>query len=237
MKTKRILWVFPIMLLGLGLFIANGCKKDDTHTPPVDTTVKDYDNNIYHTVIIGTQTWMVENLRTTHYNDGGNIENVGDNTAWHNNTTGAYCWYNNDGAAAIGGPYGALYNFYAVNSGKLCPPGWHVPSDVEWTKLTDFCGGALLAGGKLKESGTTHWNSPNTGADNSYGFTALPGGFRHSGTGEFQSMNTIGNWWSTKSSGTDALTWYMSSNLAVSSSYTSLYDVGSSVRCIKNPGK
>ncbi len=169
-----------------------------------------------------------------HYNNGGIIENVGDYTAWHNNTTGAYCWYNNDGAAAIASPYGALYNWYAVNSGKLCPAGWHVPSDVEWTKLTDFCDGALLAGGKLKESGTTHWNTPNTGADNSYGFTALPGGFRHSGTGEFQGMNTIGNWWSTKSGGTDALTWYMSCNLAVASSYTSLFDVGSSVRCIKD---
>ena len=229
----RILWVFPIMLLGL--LIANGCKKDDTNTPSVDTTVKDRDNNVYHTVQIGTQTWMVENLRTTHYNDGGNIENVGDYTAWHNNTTGAYCWYNNDGAASIGSPYGALYNFYAVNSGKLCPAGWHVPSDVEWTTLTNFCGGALLAGGKLKESGTTHWKSPNTGADNSSGFTAEPGGFRHSGTAEFQSMNTIGNWWSSKSiSSNTAYTWYMSSNSEVAGSYTSLYHVGSSVRCIKD---
>jgi uncharacterized protein (TIGR02145 family) len=230
MKTKAKTLIIPCIIMGLSFMLAYSCKKDDT-APPVDTTVKDYDNNVYHTIKIGTQTWMVENLRTTHYNDGGNIENLSDNTAWHDNTTGAYCWYNND--ATNGKTYGALYNWYAVNSGKLCPPGWKVPSDADWTKLTDNLGGASIAGGKLKEIGSSHWNMPNAGADNSSGFTALPGGFRHSGTGEFQSMNKIGNWWSTKSSGTDALTWYMSCNTAVANSYTSLFDVGSSVRCIK----
>lgn len=235
MKTKLILWVYPIMLLGLVLLFPNGCRKDDNKIPAGDLTVKDWDDNVYHTVTIGTQTWMVENLRTTHYNDGGIIENKVDNTAWHTNTTGAYCWYNNDEAAATASAYGALYNFYAVSSGKLCPAGWRVPSDEDWNTLTDFLGGALLAGGKLKEAGITHWNTPNAGADNSSGFTALPGGFRHSGTGEFKGMNTIGNWWSTKSNTSDALTWYMSSNQSVASSYTSLFEVGSSVRCIKIP--
>ena len=237
MKTKRIYWFYPSILLGFGLLIANGCKKDADNNPSVELTVKDWDNNVYHTVKIGDQIWMVENLRTTHYNDGGNIKNAGDNTAWHIDTTGAYCWYNNDGAAAIGSPYGALYNFYAVNSGKLCPVGWHVPSDTEWNTLIAKLGGETTAGGKLKESGTTHWNTPNTNADNSSGFTAVPGGYRYSVSGEFRDINVRGIWWSSTPNGTNtALTYYLSYNTAYAKSFTSSYIVGSSVRCIKNPG-
>ncbi|MBI5010148.1 MAG: fibrobacter succinogenes major paralogous domain-containing protein, partial [Bacteroidia bacterium] len=137
--------------------------------------VSDIDGNVYQTVTIGTQVWMKENLKTTKLNDGIALPNVIDNAAWAALTTTGYCWYNND-ATTYKSTYGALYNWYAVNTGKLCPIGWHVPSDDEWTLLTTFRGGYSVAGGKLKETGTLHWTSPNTGATNETGFTALPGG-------------------------------------------------------------
>jgi uncharacterized protein (TIGR02145 family) len=125
--------------------------------------VSDIDGNYYKTIQIGSQIWMAENLKTTRYNDGSNIPLVTDNTAWSNLTTPGYCWYNND-AATYKNVYGALYNWYAVNTGKLCPSGWHVPSEYEWTLLVNYLGGVYAAGGKLKETGTTHWYSPNAGA-------------------------------------------------------------------------
>ena len=103
---------------------------------------------------IGTQTWMAENLRSTTLNDGTDIPFVPDVTAWAALTTPGYCWFQSD---SLG--YGALYNWYTVNTGKLCPEGWHVPADEEWTILTDFLGGKSVAGGKLKEAGTYHWQS------------------------------------------------------------------------------
>ena len=126
--------------------------------------------NHWHTGLDG------RNLKTTKYNDGTSIPNVTNDTSWSNLTTGAYCWYNND--VSYKNPYGALYNWYAVNTGKLAPKGWHVPSDAEWTTLITYLGGESIAGGKLKEAGTTHWLSPNTEATNSTGFSALPGGRR-----------------------------------------------------------
>ena len=126
--------------------------------------VQDIDGNNYLTVTIGTQIWMAENLRTTKYNDGTAIPLVTDNTTWANLTTPAYCWYNND-AKTNGSTYGALYNWYSVNTKKLCPTGWHVPNDTEWTTLTTYLGGTAVAGGKLKETGTAHWYSPNFRSD------------------------------------------------------------------------
>ena len=142
-----------------------------TLTPPVF----DIDGNGYDTVVIGTQTWLVQNLRVTHLNNGVSIPNITNSTLWKNSTTPALCYYNNDSVsyAAI---YGALYNWYAVNTNNLCPTNWHVPSYSEWETLITYLGGASVAGGKLKEVGTTHWTSPNTGATNSSGFTALPNG-------------------------------------------------------------
>ncbi|MBG0861139.1 MAG: T9SS type A sorting domain-containing protein [Bacteroidales bacterium] len=120
----------------------------------------DGDNNNYPVVVIGTQTWMAENLKTTKYNDGTSVP--------------GYCWNNYD--INNKNIYGALYSFNVVNTGKLCPTGWRVPSHSEWGELVSYLGGS--AGGKMKETGTTHWNSPNTGATNESGFTALPGGAR-----------------------------------------------------------
>ena len=137
----------------------------------------DIDGNIYHTVKIGPQVWMVENLKTTRYNDGTPIPLVTDRIAWVNLTTPGYCWYNNDISNKT--PYGALYNWYAVNTGKLATTGWHVATDAEWTTLTTFLGGAAVAGGKLKEAG--FGGSPDPKSTNEVGFTAVPNGNRDDG--------------------------------------------------------
>ncbi len=153
----------------------------------------DIDGNTYKVVKIGNQIWMAENLKVTHYNDGSEIPNVSDNDAWMNLTTGGYCDYNNDPQNSV--IYGRLYNAFAVWTDKLAPAGWHVPSDAEWTKLFSFVNND---GGPLKESGFAHWKSPNTGATNSTGFTALPNGGRYShtnGVGEFDYMNESATWW------------------------------------------
>ena len=167
----------------------------------------DGDFNIYPVVTIGTQTWMAENLKTTKYNDGTAIPNVTDNTTWSTTTSGAYCDYSN--SSAYSNTYGRLYNWYAVastNPKNVCPTGWHVPTDAQWTTLSTFLGGEGVAGGKLKETSTTHWLTPNTSATNETGFTALPGGYRnHSGT--FGLIGNTGFWWSSTVGGT-TFAWY-----------------------------
>ena len=142
----------------------------------------DGDGNNYPVIQIGTgksasQIWMAENLKTTKFKDGTTpIPIVTDNAAWKALCTSAYCWYNNEISNKI--TYGALYNWFTVKTGNLCPTGWHVPTDAEWTTLTDRLGGLDVAGGKLKGTGTAQWISPNKGATNETGFTALPGGYR-----------------------------------------------------------
>jgi len=153
----------------------------------------DFDGNTYNTVTIGDQTWMQENLRVTKLNDGTRIPCVTDEDTWLYTNEPGYGWYDND-ASTYGELYGAFYNWYTVNTGKLCPVGWHVPTDAEWTTLTDFLGGEEIAGGKLKEAGTEHWGVPNTDATNESGFTALPGGYRSNG-GQYYSIEWSGRWW------------------------------------------
>jgi uncharacterized protein (TIGR02145 family)/uncharacterized repeat protein (TIGR02543 family) len=158
--------------------------------------IKDVDGNIYTEVTIGTQTWMVENFKATRYNDGTAIPWVTDGTAWGALTTPGYCWYNNN-EGTNKATYGALYNWYTVaptNPKNIAPAGWHVSTDAEWTILNNYLGGDAVAGGKLKEAGMAHWSDPNTGATNSSGFTALPGGCRLN-DGAFLYQNTNGNWW------------------------------------------
>ena len=168
-------------------------------------------------VAICTQTWTTKNLAVTAYSDGTPIPQVTDPTAWANLTTGAWCYYNND--AANNTVYGKLYNWYAAAGiydaaslanptlrKKLAPTGYHVSTDTEWTTLTTCLGGINVAGGKMKETGTAHWNSPNTDATNSSGFTGLPGGFRnYDGTFYFIGFN--GYWWSSSEDGA-AYAWY-----------------------------
>jgi uncharacterized protein (TIGR02145 family) len=155
-------------------------------------TVIDADGNVYHTVKIGTQIWTVENLRTTHYNDGTPIP------FRETNTNDWYCWYNGD-SVTYKTIYGALYGWYAVNTGKLAPVGWHVPTDAEWDTLSAYLQQNGLTGGSLKDTGTTYWRSPNMGATNSTGFSALPGGCflsTMSNPGTFSFIGINGCWWS-----------------------------------------
>ena len=197
------------------------------------TTVTDADGNIYQTVTIGTQEWLAENLKTTKYNNGTSIPLKTTNAEWSNLSTPAYCWYNND-QATFGNTYGALYNWYTVKTGNLCPTGWHVPSDAEWTTLTDYLGGLNVAGGKLKETGTTHWHEPNHGATNESGFTALPGGLRYD-DGTFFSIEYGGNWWSsTEYSSTNA--WDRSVDFSVPAvgRFDDDKKWGLSIRCLKD---
>lgn len=159
-------------------------------------TITDIDGNVYRTVVIGSQTWMGENLKVSRYNDGSPIPYVVENAEWSSLSTGAWSYYDHD--ESYNGVYGKLYNWYAVGTGKLCPTGWHVPSDAEWTVLTDYLGGVSIAGGKLKEVGTDHWNAPNTGATDEVGFTGLPGGERLD-SGSFGGTSATGYWWSANS--------------------------------------
>lgn len=187
----------------------------------------------YETVLVGNQLWMAENLTTTKYNDGTDIPLVTDNTAWTALSTPGYCWYDND-EATYGGTYGALYNWYTVNTGILCPAGWHVPTEDEWTILTTYVGGENTAGDKLKEAGVAHWNSPNAGATNEYNYTALPGGMRFSFNGEFSSNANYGSFWSSSDDGGGGRyrAMYYSASYVTSAAYNKGY--GFSVRCLKD---
>jgi uncharacterized protein (TIGR02145 family) len=211
--------------------------KDVTQTNGIPgPNITDVESNSYKTVYIGTQQWMAENLKVTKYSDGTAITNVTDNTKWLYNTTGAWSYYNND--VANNAKYGKLYNWYAVsktsNSNKnVCPTGWHVPTDAEWIILTDYLGGASVAGGKMKEAGTTNW-SPNTDATNTSLFTGLPGGNR-AGAGTYFSIGFIGYWWSSTEVGTD-IAWNRDlsfSNGIAESGYNYKRD-GLSVRCLRD---
>jgi uncharacterized protein (TIGR02145 family) len=197
------------------------------------TTVTDIDGNVYNTVTIGTQVWMAENLKTSHYRNGDPIPQVTDSTQWENLGSGAWCYYNND--PANGTIYGKLYNWYTVNDPRdLAPQGWHIPTDAEWTTLTTFLGGGNVAGGKLKETGTSHWLSPNFGATNESGFTGLPGGYRWY-LGTFVYVGNYGVWWSSTEDYTSNA-W--GRFLIYSGSYiylgSSSKPIGFSVRCVKD---
>jgi uncharacterized protein (TIGR02145 family) len=206
MNKEKNISKLSLLIMILFLVFVSSCEKDDNDSLSNNSTVlfnpdinygtmTDQDGNLYKTVTIGTQTWMAENLRTTKYNDGTAIPNVIENDEWAVQTTGAYCTYNNTSNADTILAYGSLYNWHAVNSGLLAPEGWHVPTDADFWTLTEYLDRGILAGGKLKEIGTIHWQHPNDGATNETGFTALPGGKR-SNDGDFNFIGLVGFWWS-----------------------------------------
>lgn len=217
--------------------IGTGYGNEVSFTIPIPadgtTSTLTYNGYTYKTVYINGKEWLAENLQTTKYKDGTPIANVTDDTEWDGLSTGAYCWYNND-ETANKNTYGALYNWHAVNTGKLAPAGWHVPTDAEWTALTDYLGGTTVAGGKLKEIGTAHWGDPNTDATNEVGFTALPGGSRHYG-GSFDGIGDSGYWWSATESGAYSA-WYRYMNYDISDVLRNNYyrELGFSVRCVRD---
>ena len=229
MKRKN-----TILLLGFGLFVIFlcGCKKDDD-PPAAKPSVKDIQGNVYDIVTIGTQTWMAENLKVTQFKDTTDIPNITNNGQWGNLTTPGYCYYNHDGDS-LNDIYGAMYNWFAVNSGKLCPDGWHIPTNDEWLILFDYLGGVDTAGGQLKEQGSKHWINPNIGASNASGFTALPGGYRYE-TGVFYDLGKNGNWWTTTEENLgNAYYWKIHNNLISVSGNSILKQRGLSVRCVKD---
>ena len=197
----------------------------------------DFDNNQYTAVQIGNQIWMKENLKTTHYKNGNAIAYLPDDNDWKYNLSGAYVYPEN--SYNLKNTYGALYNWYAVATGNLCPTGWHVPDETDWNTLTSYLGSETIAGGKLKEAGLTHWLSPNTGATDESGSTALPAGYRYSGLNYwevdvFQSVGYQGYWWSTYGDGNYASGRYLIYNDGTLhyAAWSKIY--GLSVRCIKD---
>jgi uncharacterized protein (TIGR02145 family) len=200
-------------------------------------TVSDIDGNAYNTVLIGTQCWTKENLKTSRYRNGGLIPNVTDGTAWSNLTTGAWSYYNND--VSNNAIYGKLYNWYTTLGDTLCPTGWGVPTDAEWTILTTYLGGEDVAGGKMKSVGTAYWVSPNTGATNESGFSALPGGWRGSSSVSFQNIRSNAFFWSATES-VNFYAWYRflyyNDGYVDRNYYSSFYNksVGASVRCLRD---
>ena len=211
--------------------VDNGKKKTSSIMPIVYGEVKDIDGNIYKTVKIGSQDWMAENLKVTKFNDGTSIP-FSTKVNWKewSNPAPAYCWYD-DNETANKSIYGALYNWYAVNTSKLCPIGWHVPSDDEWNTLTTFLGGWEVAGGKLKETGSNHWKSPNASATNETGFTALPGGMR-SNTIMYNLIGESGLWWSSTDSSANSKVLGSSFGSVAKSNNSKFRDL--SIRCLKD---
>ncbi len=204
-----------------------------SYTSLLASGLVDIDGNNYPVVKIGNQIWMKENLRVSRYRNGGQIPNVTtDNTGWGNLTTGAWSYYNND--VSNNAIYGKLYNWYTTKGDTLCPTGWHVPTNAEWTTLTNYLGGEGVAGGKMKATGTAYWYDPNTGAINSSGFSALPGGFRFS-DGSFNYIIYFALFWSaTENDGFNA--WMINlfdSSGDVAGGYASK-SVGASVRCLRD---
>ena len=230
---KKISIYTASFALILSIYLFNSCKKNKE-----STSVSDVDGNIYKIVTIGTQTWMAENLRTTKYSTGEVIGTTTpatlDISAIVNNNYPKYQWAY-AGVESNVSTYGRLYSWYAVTDTRnICPTGWHVPSDSEWTTLTTFLGGENIAGGKLKDTLTIHWQSPNTSASNESGFTSLPGGFRDN-DGSFYEIGTSGAWWCSSEYGT-SLAWFRAMYYQYPYVYRSYLNksIGCSIRCLKN---
>ncbi len=211
---------------------------------PAGGTVTDIDGNVYHTVVIGHYEWMAENLKTSFYNDGTKIPNITESIAWTGLSTGAYCWYNNDSSNAK--IYGALYNWYAVNTGRLCPEGWRVPADGEWQFLEGYTDSQFGIGDTVweKSAGRGHdagfrlkaksgWSSEGNGSDD-FGFSALPGGERCS-NGRFFIASRSGFWWSRTAYG-ESGAWYRNMIYGMEDMFRNTHPkwMGFSVRCLRD---
>lgn len=196
-------------------------------------TVTDIDGNIYHSVLIGDQEWLIENLNVSKFRNGDIIPNITDNTAWVNATnTIARCYYNND-SAQYANPYGALYNLVTViDSRNISPVGWHVATNEEWQTLREYLGGSALAGGHIKESGEVHWAATNL-ADNTSGFSAVGNGLRK-WDGSFSSIGESATWWPSGEKVLMAPFWQAFYNMtSLSGSSINRLD-GMGVRCVKD---
>jgi uncharacterized protein (TIGR02145 family) len=196
-------------------------------------TMTDIDGNTYRTIKIGNQWWMAENLKAIHYRDRDTIGMISDSSKWASLTKGAFCNYDND--TALVAIYGRLYNWYAVDdSSNIAPEGWHVPSDSEWQTLIDYLGGGPFAGAKMKETGTSHWHDPNSGATNESGFSGLPGGYR-SDIGAYSTMGSYAYFWSATQQGS-LIGWCRHLGYASPAANRDYHYMtsGFSIRCVKD---
>lgn len=238
MKTLKRNFSFPVILLLLTALLMNSCKKED------GDYIYDDDGNKYSVVHIGDHYWMTENLKTMTYNDGTGLLVLQHDALEWASAGPACCVYDPDGVDGIGSEaemrthYGVLYNWYAVNTGKLCPTGWRIPTNDEWTELITELGGEAVAGGKMKSTRTEpddhpRWNSPNTGATNDGDFRAFPAGCRTS-LGEFFDLGYYGYWWTgTEYDASFAIDWYIpNDDVYIDYEYRKKRS-GYSVRCIK----
>lgn len=230
-----------------------GCKEEIPEPTCVATgagTVTDIDGNVYETLIIGEQEWMVENLRTGSYSNGDAIPNVTGDAEWEGLSTGAFCWFDNNDQNEI--PYGKLYNWHAVSDTRnICPVGWHIPTDEDWKTLERhlgmdsvdvdslgflFRGIAQNIGGKMRATGTDHWIAPNDSATNESCFSGLPAGGRHF-NGTFSNLGYYTGWWSgTERPASAGGAWYrsLSSDNGSFSRSSFKLEHGVSIRCVKD---
>ena len=240
-------YLFPLSLVALTVVSISSCTKDedsDDHdnssiifNPNLSYgTMTDVEGNTYKTIQIGNQTWMAENLRTTKYNDGSNIHRLIADSAWYYTTTeGLFYTYNDTYNTDTIRTMGMLYTWDAVNTNNLAPAGWHVPTQAEWDTLMDNLGGLNTAGGKMKETGFTHWSDPNTDATNESGFTALPAGRMYLVSSSYTHYSFSALYWSATSfSAGEAVFYGLGHEYGAVSVGHSQKKYGYSVRCIKN---
>lgn len=246
MKNKKHFLRLPLLFMGVFLLFASSCEKDDDGNNNASNTFTDpRDGKVYKTVTIGNQVWMTENLKYLPSVVGPATGSL---------TTPYYYVYGYDGtsvdegkAAANYATYGVLYNWPAAMAGSasssanpsgvqgISPAGWHLPSDAEWTELMNYLGGESISGGKLKEAGTTHWNSPNKDATNETGFTALSGGLCDCFYGSFSNIGDYSNWWSaTDVDIINVWKWNLSYDSSGIDRYDMSKDCGFYVRCVKD---
>ncbi|MBN3034969.1 MAG: hypothetical protein JW861_05240 [Bacteroidales bacterium] len=235
----------PLGIITVIILLSAGCKKKTTEpeAPPLlgndpIGTVYDYDFNAYNLIPIGTQGWLRENMKAIHYSNGDSIPYITGNSEWDNSAHGAWCNYENDTLNAK--DYGHLYNWHTAHDVRnLCPEGFHVPTNDEYNALIDFLGGWAVAGGKMKEKATTHWTWPNSGASNSSGFTALPGGSRNNGGYWGDDMGRYCGFWSSGSAPTSAYGYAVGLNNEggdIANNDEMSQSWGLSLRCIQNSG-
>lgn len=226
-QSKSYLILLPLLVLA----VLTGCSKADPEPTVNFGKVTDFEGNEYKTVDIGNQTWMAQNLRSIKFNDGTAIPYVTDKPTWSNLVTPAYSYYLDD-STSYKQNFGGLYNWYTVQTGKLCPTGWHVPSAAEWTELGSTLGVDSLAGGKLKEM--VLWYSPNLYATNSTGFTALPSGYRYYNGSYNNSGVSFSAWASDQYSTREAKFFYLKYDSGAMAQTYIDKEFGLSVRCVKN---
>jgi uncharacterized protein (TIGR02145 family) len=234
MHRQIFLQISRVSVFSIVVILLSGCEKEDG-------SIMDIEGNVYKTVTIGDQVWMAENLKTKRYQNGDLLETTDPpDLSLIKIVSPKFQWaYNGDDSKVDN--YGRLYTWYAITDTRnICPEGWHVPGDEDWQNLIKVLGGQSVAGGKMKEKGTTHWKYPNVGATNQSGFTALPGGYRT--IESFAFMTEIGFYWSSTANDDNGLAYFMQ-NEAFLGQYGNPYALqpsyfrkayGMSVRCVKN---